>query len=109
VKIVFDPADPPVTTRGIAATLDRKGYQQIAAATTVAATPLTVPTQATIAIIQAEAQDARWRDDGVDPTASVGMILKAGEELVVNGADHLAAIKFINKSAGAILNISYYA
>lgn len=81
------------------------GYQQITALT--AATALTVPAGARIAIIQPEAAGMRWRDDGVDPTATVGMVLALGDApLTYNG--NLAAIRLIQTATGGILNISYY-
>jgi hypothetical protein len=49
----------------------------------------------------------RWRDDDVNPTASVGMPLAAGVTLQYDG--DLTKIKFIEQSASAKLNISYYA
>ena len=82
-----------------------KGYQQLTNITS--ATSLAVPVGASLAIIQAEDQDARWRDDGVDPTASVGMLIKVGEDpkrLVTN----LNAVRLINATAGTIVNVQYY-
>jgi hypothetical protein len=91
----------------------RLGYQQITSLT--AATGLTVPTKdlnglscrPSIAIITAEAQAVRWRDDDVDPTASVGMPLASGVTLQYDG--DLTKIKFIEQTASAKINISYYA
>ncbi len=87
------------------------GYQQIPTATLAAATGLTVPSsgniKARIAILQAEAQTLRWRDDGTDPTATVGMPLEVGDEFEYTG--DLGKIKFIQTAAGGILNVSYYA
>lgn len=89
------------------------GYQQITSLS--AAAGLTVPTKdpvtganvkANFALITAEAQDLRWRDDGVDPTASVGMPLAAGVTLQYDG--DLGRIKFIEQTGGGKLNISYY-
>ena len=80
------------------------GYQQITVLT--ASTALTVPTGATYAIIMPEAQAVRFRDDGVAPTATVGFPLQIGAELVSSG--NLAAIRFIQQAASAILNVSYY-
>ena len=89
------------------------GYQQITSLS--AATALTVPAanrnglkqQPTLAFITAETQGVRWRDDDTDPTASVGMPLAAGETLVYDG--DLTKIKFIEQTASAKLNVSYYA
>lgn len=88
------------------------GYQQIT--TLSSATNLTVPTtdlnglsaKPTLALIVAETQNVRWRDDGVAPTASVGMPLAAGVTLQYDG--DLSRIQFIEQVGGAKLNISYY-
>lgn len=81
-----------------------RGYQQIT--TLSSAQPLDVPSQAVLAIIRPEEQKVRWRDDGVAPTASVGMPLLAGETFVHNG--NLDALRFIEEATGAKLNVSYY-
>ena len=89
------------------------GYQQITSLS--AAANLTVPArdkmgnkqQATIALITPEAQAVRWRDDGIAPTATVGMPLAVGVTLQYDG--DLTNIKFIEQTASAKLNISYYA
>jgi len=86
------------------AALNCYGYQQITNLS--AATGLTIPVGATVALIQAETQDVRWRDDGTAPTASVGMIIGAGTTLPYTG--NLYAIKLIQATASAKLNISYY-
>jgi hypothetical protein len=88
------------------------GYQQITALAT--AVGLTAPTQdrqgnlkqPTFALITAETQGVRWRDDGVAPTASVGMPLAVGVSLQYDG--DLRGIRFIEQTASAKLNISYY-
>jgi hypothetical protein len=89
------------------------GYQQLA--TLTSATGLTVPARdpltgmdmkANFALIVAETQDVRWRDDGTDPTASVGMLLKAGVIFQYDG--DLKKIKFIESTASAKINVSYY-
>lgn len=89
------------------------GYQQITSLS--AAGALTVPTvdpsgnkqQPTFALIIAETQAVRWRDDGTAPTASVGMPLAVGVPLQYDG--DLTKIRFIEQTASAKLNISYYA
>jgi hypothetical protein len=91
----------------------RLGYQQITSLSS--ATGLTVPytdlnglaCRPSLAIITAESQAVRWRDDDVNPTASVGMPLASGATLQYDG--DLTKIKFIEQTAGAKLNISYYA
>ena len=88
------------------------GYQQIA--TVSSSVGLTVPTLApdglnakpVFALIIAEGAPVRWRDDGTAPTASVGMPLAVGVPLQYDG--DLTKIRFIEQSASAKLNISYY-
>ena len=90
----------------------RLGYQQITSLSS--ATKLTVPQKdlsglagsPRIAIITPEAQAVRWRDDGVAPTASVGMPLAAGVTLQYDG--DINQIQFIEQAGGAKLNITYY-
>ena len=89
------------------------GYQQLA--TVSSATGLTVPTRtpngsstkANFALIVAETQNVRWRDDGVAPTAAVGMPLAAGNTLQYDG--DLTKIQFIQNGGTAELNVTYYA
>ncbi len=83
-----------------------KGYEQITSLS--AATGLTIPSGATRAFIVVEGRAVRWRDDGVDPTPTVGMLLGVGEELNYNFVTSLSSIKFIEQTAGAVLDISYY-
>lgn len=91
----------------------RLGYQQITSLSSAAS--LTVPQtdlnglacKPTLAIITAETQAVRWRDDDTAPTASVGMPLAAGATLQYDG--DLTKIRFIEQTASAKLNISYYA
>jgi hypothetical protein len=91
----------------------RLGYQQITNLS--AATNLTVPVKnlsglvggPSIALITPEAQAVRWRDDGVAPSATVGMPLAVGVTLQYDG--DLTQIQFFEQAGGAKLNISYYA
>jgi hypothetical protein len=90
------------------------GYEQIT--TLSSSVGLTVPSKdpttglnvmPTIAIITPETNGVRWRDDGTAPTASVGMPLAAGVTLQYDG--DLKKIRFIEQTASAKLNITYYA
>jgi hypothetical protein len=88
------------------------GYQQITSLSGAAA--LTVPQRTpegmngkpVFALIVAEGAPVRWRDDGTNPTSSVGMPLAIGVPLQYDG--DLNKIRFIQQSASATLNISYY-
>ena len=80
------------------------GYQQLTGI--ASSTPLTIPSGATLARFQAEAQAVRWRPDGQAPTATAGMLLAAGNEEFYNS--DLTQLHFIQASAGAILNVAYF-
>lgn len=85
------------------------GYQQITSLS--AAALLTVPTTCgggpvTFVRIVAETQAVRYRDDGVAPTATVGMPLAVAVQLDYDGTP--SKIQFIEQTASAKLNISYY-
>lgn len=84
---------------------DRLGYQQITNVS--AAVGLTVPAGTSMALIQVETQTVRWRDDGTNPTATVGMVLAPGSTLEYTGSS-FGSIKFIEVAASATINISYY-
>jgi hypothetical protein len=81
------------------------GYQQITSASS--AQSLTVPGYARWAIIIPESQAVRFRDDGTDPTATVGTPLAVGQPLIYTG--NLKAFRVIEQTASAKLNISFYA
>jgi hypothetical protein len=90
---------------GLKSTTVCLGYQQITSLSS--ATGLTPPQGATMALIVAETQGVRWRDDGTNPTASVGMPIAASAYLNYDG--DLNLVKFIEQTASAKLNVSYYA
>ncbi len=90
------------------ANLKPAGFQQITDLS--AAVSLTVPaTKPTprIAVIQAVTQNVRWRDDGTDASATVGMQLAAGNDILYTG--DLSAISFFEETGTAELNVTYYA
>jgi hypothetical protein len=81
------------------------GYEQITSLSS--ATTLTVPDGAVRAVIQAEADDLRWQDDGDSPTASTGMIIYAGDNPFVYVGD-LDTIELIEINGSGKANVSYY-
>lgn len=80
------------------------GYQQLTSISS--ATSLTVPTGATIAEICVETAAVRYRDDGTDPSATVGMPVSAGTCFAYSGP--LRAIRFIAVSGSPVVNVLYY-
>ena len=81
------------------------GFQQLTSIS--ASTGLTVPGGAKYAVLCAEAQMVRLRDDGTAPTASVGFNLVVGVPYVYCSQD-LTKAKVIQSTAGSILNVLYY-
>lgn len=81
------------------------GYEQITSL--AAATALTVPLHARMALISAETQAVRWRDDGTNPTIGIGMPLTVDFPFWYTG--NLAAFRVIEQTASAKLNVAYYA
>jgi hypothetical protein len=90
---------------GLKSTTVCLGYQQITSLSSAAS--LTPPQGATLALIVPETQNVRWRDDGTNPTASVGMPIFVGASLSYDG--DFNKIRFIETTASAKLNVSYYA
>lgn len=83
------------------------GFQQITDVS--AAVGLTVPTtnpKPTFAVIVPAVQAVRFRDDGTNPGAAVGIPIAVGQEFIYSG--DLSAIRFIEQVAGAELNVSFY-
>lgn len=81
------------------------GYSRISSLSAAAALT-SIPAGTTVALIQAEGRDVRWRDDGTNPTTSTGVLLAAGAGFWYRGT--FAAIRFIEVAAGGLLNVSYY-
>ena len=98
---------------GLKSITSRLGYQQITSLGS--ATNLTVPSvdknglscKPAMAVIIAETAGVRWRDDEGTLSSAIGMPLAAGVTFIYDG--DLGKIQFIQQTAGAILNVSYYA
>ena len=85
-----------------------EGYAQVAVSTTAVALP-SIPSKASYAIVNVNAQPLRYRDDGTVPTATVGMPLAAGDEIALVSPAQIRAFRAI-RSGGtdAEINVSYY-
>jgi len=82
------------------------GYGQLTGVGTSTAVALpAIPDGAYIALIVAE-QNVEWRDDGLNPTSTVGMPLLANTPLPYNG--DLTKLRFVAQSGTAVINVSYY-
>lgn len=96
-----------VTTQDGTATTP-KGYTQLANASIATASGLGAPGGSTRAVLRVEGGNGiRWRDDGVNPTAAIGMPLYPGESLEVKIAN-LNTFKMIAVDGTTIVNIAFY-
>lgn len=59
-----------------------------------------------VALIIPETQNVRFRDDGTDPTSTVGMLLVAGQPFLYTG--NLSALRMIQVAATAAVTVAYY-
>lgn len=85
---------------------DALGYSQLtgmAAATALSS----IPAGTTTVLLQAEAQVVRYRDDGTNPSGTVGMNLIVGVVYEFTIAQ-ISRMRFIEAAGGAILNVSFY-
>jgi len=80
------------------------GFQQVAVSSS--AVGFTPPTGAKWCLFAVESNAVRWRDDGTNPTASVGFPADSGERIAYSGT--LTAIKFIRQSADATLDVACF-
>jgi hypothetical protein len=110
---------PPVYINRGQPTIDGErapaGYEQLTlstgSATALAAIPSKTsnvpPLSVTLTIIIVSSNDVRFRDDGTNPTASVGMPIAAGGSWIYTG--NPANLRFIRQSAtNAVLDVMYY-
>lgn len=86
------------------------GYQQISPVTTPSI--LTVPNGARMAMICAETNAVRYRDDGTAPTATVGMLIPITSPTSIDNcimySGPLPSILFQQVTSPATLDVSYY-
>lgn len=90
-------------------TVGGAGVYVTSIATTSSAASLTsggVPIAATSVYFVAEAQAIRYRDDGPVPTASIGQPVAVAVALYYAGT--LSALRFIEQTSGAKLNLLFY-
>jgi hypothetical protein len=84
------------------ATLEPAGYRQL---TPTTAQGVSIG-NGRVAVIQVLNQNVRYRDDGINPTSTVGIRIHAGETIFYTG--NLRALRFIEESSGAEINLAAY-
>lgn len=83
------------------------GHEQITGMSTAKRFTSPIPAGAIFAVVTAEVQNVRYRDDGTDPTGSVGMLIKTTDPPITLEGD-LKDYVFFEDASGAILNVAYY-
>jgi hypothetical protein len=84
------------------------GYQQMTSVSTASAASLpSIPSNAASVLVAVEISGIRWRDDGTDPTSTVGIPVSAGQSLCYG--NEVARFRVIGQTAGATINVTYYA
>ena len=95
-------AECPSTTREA---LHPRGYETVTVSST--AVGFTVPAGASMAVFRVETANVRMRDDGTDPTSTVGTLIESGLfGEVCTGS--LSPVRFIRVTGDATLGVSYY-
>mgnify|MGYP001061479688 CR=1 FL=1 len=86
------------------------GFESITLYTGTEGTPkgLTVPSGARFAKIKVVDQTIRYRDDGTDPTSTVGYSVAANGEVDVYSREQLENFKAVSKDTAGGLEILYY-
>ena len=84
-----------------------RGYTQITDLSS--AVNLTAPEGTSFVLIQAEQEDVRYRADGTNPTASSGMLITSGNEILYPATEEtINLLAFIQTVSGAKLNVTFY-
>lgn len=81
-------------------------YSQFSLSTTTVTELPDPPDGTIIALIKIEGAAARYRDDGVDPTTSLGMPIAVGESLVYDAL--MIDMRMIGQADGSKVNVAYY-
>lgn len=84
------------------------GFEQVTSLSSAAGLA-SIPGNANFALIECDhtaGRYVRWRDDGTNPTTTVGNSLAPGQTLEYDG--DFSVLKFIEESASAKINVSYY-
>jgi hypothetical protein len=66
-----------------------------------------IPVGTSVAYITVETANIRWRDDGVAPTASVGMLIVAAAPVLLYQGD-ITKMQVIAVSGSPVIDISFY-
>ena len=84
------------------------GFEQLAVSNTAIGLA-SIPILANKAVITVEDKTLRYRDDGTDPTATVGLRVFSGNTIILNSRNSLLKFRAIRAgTADSEINVSYY-
>lgn len=86
--------------------MDSLGYTQVTNLTAAVGVG-TIPAGTETVLLQCTGQNVRYRDDGTNPTAAIGMVLVA-LTLYSFTVAQISSMKFIETAATGVLNITFY-
>lgn len=82
------------------------GYRQIEVPVGQTTAVDDVPDGSRLVLVKIEGAAVRYRDDGIAPTAQVGMPLADGEAMTYDAT--MQSLQLIGVEAGAICNLAFY-
>lgn len=103
-------AEPEVTDSGSAVRTPKGNYQGTVSSTAVTLATIigtSIPSGSKFALVSFS-NAVRYRDDGTNPTASVGFPIAASTPWKFDESD-LTTVKFIRQSADATVDVAFYA
>lgn len=89
-------------------TLIPLGYRQINLTASTAVTISNLVPGTIVAQLKMETAGSRYRDDGIDPTSTVGQPLDVGESLTYDAHMQGSDFRIIGQQDGAVLNVMFY-
>lgn len=87
--------------------ISTKLYEKITVTTGTAVGFTNVPARCNEAFVIIEANDIRYRTDGVNPTSTLGMPISAGQSFIVEGFTDISRFKAIAVSTTAYISVQY--
>lgn len=85
------------------------GYVQMSVTTVVNLSTIPSNPAPSKVAITTETNNIRYRDDGSDPTASVGMLIKTTDPIFVYDGTKIASVRIVSVTGTAVVNVAYYA
>lgn len=109
-SLAVEAAPGDCTTAGV---LTGFAYEEIAVSSTALGftTATAYPAGAVgamLAVVSVEDDAVRYRDDGLNPTATVGQLAKVNTGFLVCGENNIRRLRMIRQTTDADVHVSYY-